>query len=140
MESRNTIQRGLVLSAARQLHHPSADEVYAYISAEHPTVSRATVYRNLGLLAEQSTLRRVSLPGCADRFDRTTEAHYHVRCRLCDRVDDADLPYREELIGSISDSRGYRIEGHEIVFWGVCPDCLAAGAEQPVTGRGSPEE
>ena len=52
--SRNTIQRQLVLSAVRQLqNHPTADEVYQEVQKNCPTISRATVYRNLKLLAEE---------------------------------------------------------------------------------------
>lgn len=43
--SRNTIQRQLVLSAVRQLqNHPTADEVYQEVQKNCPTISRATVY------------------------------------------------------------------------------------------------
>ena len=42
--SRNTIQRQLVLSAVRQLqNHPTADEVYQEVQKNCPTISRATV-------------------------------------------------------------------------------------------------
>lgn len=48
MAKRNTIQRSLVLEAVNKLHcHATADEVYEEIIKEHPTISKATVYRNL---------------------------------------------------------------------------------------------
>ena len=48
MERRNTIQKQLVLEAVAQLHnHPTAEQVYAQVVKEHPTISKATVYRNL---------------------------------------------------------------------------------------------
>ena len=54
--SRNTIQRQLVLSAVRQLqNHPTADEVYQKVQKSCPTISRATVYRNLKLLANSTS-------------------------------------------------------------------------------------
>ena len=60
--SRNTIQRQLVLSAVRQLqNHPTADEVYLEVQKNCPTISRATVYRNLKLLAEEGEIRLVSV-------------------------------------------------------------------------------
>ena len=50
---RNTVQRAMTLEAVRRLHaHPTAEEVYRQVAAEHPSVSRATVYRNLRQLAE----------------------------------------------------------------------------------------
>ena len=44
MQTRNTIQRQIVLQAVNQLHnHPTADAIYAFIAAQHPTISKATV-------------------------------------------------------------------------------------------------
>ena len=56
MKNRNTIQRSLVLEAVNKLQcHATADQIYAEIVKEHPTISRATVYRNLNLLREEQT-------------------------------------------------------------------------------------
>ena len=67
MERRQTRQRQLVLNAVHTLKHPTADEVYAAVADAQPPVGRATVYRNLNLLAEQGEIRRIET-GEADRF------------------------------------------------------------------------
>ena len=42
MQTRNTIQRQIVLQAVNQMHnHPTADAIYAVIAAQHPTISKA---------------------------------------------------------------------------------------------------
>ena len=67
---RNTVQRAMTLEAVRRLHaHPTAEEVYRQVAAEHPSVSRATVYRNLNQLAAQGEILRVPVPTGADHFD-----------------------------------------------------------------------
>lgn len=67
MEKRNTIQKQLVLDAVFRLaNHPTAEEVYAEVARSHPTVSKATVYRNLGSLSEDGLLRHIKMPGGAD--------------------------------------------------------------------------
>ena len=49
MPARNTVQRQIIADALRALaNHPTADEVYEAVHAEHPSVGRATVYRTLG--------------------------------------------------------------------------------------------
>ena len=45
--------------------HPTADEVYAQVSSEHPTISRGTVYRNLNQLMADGEIIGVALPGSA---------------------------------------------------------------------------
>lgn len=98
MARRNTIQRSLVLEAVNKLHcHASADEVYDEIKKEHPTISRATVYRNLNLLAQMGQIRRLELPGGADRFDHICTNHCHIKCRVCGRIFDVDMDFVDGL-------------------------------------------
>lgn len=129
---RKTIQRDLVMRCAGELDHPTADEIYRRIEKNHPTISRGTVYRNLNLLVQRGKLRRVALPDGADRFDITLDAHYHIHCRLCGRIDDIALPYKEDLIDAVADAAGYLVEDHDIILRGVCPGCSAAEHSVPV--------
>ena len=122
--TRNTIQRALVLEAVQSLHeHPTSADVYEAVRAKHPNISRATVYRNLGVLADKGEVLRVEVAGGADRYDFFNEPHYHARCRHCGMIFDVDMPYRSDLTEDVIDSHGFKIEGHQIMFDGVCPDC-----------------
>ena len=124
MARRNTIQRSLVLAAVNKLHcHATADEVYGEIKKEHPTISRATVYRNLNLLSELGEIRRLEIPGSADRFDHISRNHCHVKCIICNRVFDVDMDFVAGLESGIRDTRGFDFTGYEIIFRGVCPEC-----------------
>lgn len=122
---RNTIQRDLVLQAVRDLkNHPTPEEVYEYIHKKHPTISKGTVYRNLNVLVEQGQLYRVSMPDSANRVDHTLTPHYHFACRICKTVEDVDLPYMEGIMEKeIRNLEGFEVEGHELIFSGVCPAC-----------------
>ena len=55
------------------------------MARSHPTVSKATVYRNLGSLSEDGLLRHIKMPGGADRFDHMlfgTPSHHMHPVRL----------------------------------------------------------
>ena len=81
--TRNTIQRALVLEAVQSLHnHPTSADVYEVVRARHPNISRATVYRNLGVLANRGEVLRVEVPNGADRYDFLNKPHYHAKCRM----------------------------------------------------------
>ena len=117
--TRNTIQRALVLEAVQSLHeHPTSADVYEAVRAKHPNISRATVYRNLGVLADKGEVLRVEVAGGADRYDFFNEPHYHARCRQCGMIFDVDMPYRSDLTEDVIDSHGFKIEGHQIMFDG----------------------
>lgn len=122
--SRNTIQRALVLEAVQSLHnHPTSADVYEVVRQKHPNISRATVYRNLGVLATRGDVLRVEVPNGADRYDFFNEPHYHAKCRVCGGITDVEMPYEYNLANKVSDAHGFTIEHHEIIFEGVCPHC-----------------
>ena len=124
MKNRNTIQRAQVLEAVNTLQcHATADEVYEAIVKEHPTVSKATVYRNLNLLSEMGEIRKMEIPGGPDRFDHRCHDHCHVRCEKCGRVFDVDMDYVPGLEKGIRDSHGFAFTGYDILFRGICPEC-----------------
>lgn len=124
MEKRNTIQKQLVLDAVRKLHcHPSAEQVYDCVSAEHPTISKATVYRNLNSLAEDGLLQKIAMPRDADRFDDTLAEHYHLRCLGCNQVLDLPMQYQQSLNEKAAKDTDCTIEEHNLIFTGWCKNC-----------------
>ena len=101
--TRNTIQRALVLEAVQSLHnHPTSADVYEVVRARHPNISRATVYRNLGVLANRGEVLRVEVPNGADRYDFRNRPHYHAKCRVCGGVFDVDMPYQSDILAKVS--------------------------------------
>ncbi|MEG2287924.1 MAG: transcriptional repressor, partial [Ruthenibacterium sp.] len=91
MEKRNTVQKQLVLDAVSRLaNHPTADAVYNEVVRSHPSVSKATVYRNLAGLAQDGVIRHVPMPDGADRFDHCVAyPHDHIMCTACGAFGDA---------------------------------------------------
>ncbi|HIY53846.1 MAG TPA: transcriptional repressor [Candidatus Agathobaculum merdavium] len=127
MQTRNTVQRQIVLQTVLQMHdHPTADTVYAAVAAEHPSISKATVYRNLNQLATQGEIRRVPVPNGADRFDFNTSEHYHVRCEKCGAVYDVHMPNMNNLLEEVEDASGVEVRRFDILFEGVCKNCREA--------------
>lgn len=129
MEKRNTIQKKLVLDAVLRLaDHPTAEQVYAEVVKEHPTVSKATVYRNLNGLSQSGVLRHIPMPDGADRFDHRLTPHAHIECMVCGRVCDAFVEDDAGLDAQVERQTGFRRATHELMFRGVCPGCAEAGA------------
>ena len=127
MDRRSTLQRELVLSAVKELRcHATADQVYSLIASRCPTVSRATVYRNLNILAEENAILRVRVPGEAEHFDHTTGFHTHAFCEKCKKVLDVETLPLGDLTEKLTDTKGISITGYDLVFRGVCSDCRRA--------------
>ena len=121
---RNTIQRMVVLETVNILqNHATANEVYDKIAESHPTISRATVYRNLNLLAESGDIKKIEVPDGADCFDHRLFQHYHIKCSSCHKVFDVEMKYIENLEASIENYNGFEFSCHDIMFKGICPKC-----------------
>jgi Fe2+ or Zn2+ uptake regulation protein len=125
MVKRNTIQRQLVIAAVRFLaDHPTAEEVYDRITMEYPDMSKGTVYRNLNSLVESGLLGKVSVPSGADRFDHILARHYHIKCTHCGKFMNVEnFDYFHDLDDKLATATGFKMEHHDIVFSGLCPEC-----------------
>ncbi len=131
MERRNTIQKELVLQTVQGLkRHLTAEEVYEFIKKDHPTIGKGTVYRNLGILAEEGAIRKVEVPDGPDRFDFTLKNHYHVECIRCEEIFDVDMDEVTDLSERIHDTHGMQFLNYDIFFKGICPACRAKETEE----------
>ncbi len=120
---RNTIQRQLILDTVKKLDiHATAEQVYEYVSREHPTISKATVYRNLSQMAEAGELLNIGTFCGSAHYDHNLGKHYHFICEECERVFDVD-DFFPEIDKRIVQMEGFEIKSHSLTFSGLCPDC-----------------
>lgn len=120
-----TKQRQLILDAVMaSTAHPTADELFQQIRGQLPTISLATVYRNLNLLAADGVIRKIEMPGMPDRFDCTLETHDHLWCESCGRVFDFTLP--QALDRQIEEVSGMEVHRYTLVARGKCCACRKA--------------
>ena len=122
---RNTIQRKIVHETLmRQKNHPTVEELHAAIQKDYPTISKTTVYRNLRILAQDGLVRQVMMLDGLERYEGQLDLHYHFRCRMCGKILDVEIPGLARMDASIKDKYGFLVEGHDIVFHGVCAGCI----------------
>lgn len=115
--------------------HPTAEAVYALVSAEMPTISLRTVYQTLNDLASMGELSSLDIGSGSTRFDPNLEPHHHLVCTSCGRIDDVDTTFPGVDLPAAS-AAGFQITATEIVFRGRCADCAppATRSQQPNTG------
>lgn len=121
---RNSKQREAVLrNLSERYDHPTAEDVYLDLKKEIPSISLATVYRNLKLLESEGLIIKIPTDD-SDRFDGHTHEHYHFTCKDCKRVLDLQLKDGTN-INNLAKDFGGKIMSHALMFYGVCPDCKA---------------
>ncbi len=122
-----TAQRLAVLRAVSGQSHCTADDVVKDVRAKIGAISRQAVYDALGILSEKGIIRRIQPAGSPARYeDRVGDNHHHLICRTCDRLVDVDCAVGDTPCLTASDDSGYQIDEAEVVYWGTCPECLAA--------------
>jgi Fur family ferric uptake transcriptional regulator len=122
-----TAQRLAVLEAISARPHSTADELADDVRGRIGSVSRQAVYDALGMLAEKGVVRRIQPAGSAARYeDRVGDNHHHLVCRTCGRMDDVDCAVGAAPCLTAADDWSYEIDEAEVIYWGRCPDCLAA--------------
>ena len=122
-----TAQRLAVLRAVSDRPHSTADDIYTVVQAEIGAISRQAVYDALTALTDKGLFRRLQPAGSSARYEnRVGDNHHHLICRTCRRMVDVDCAVGRTPCLTAADDSGYEIDEAEVVYWGRCPDCVAA--------------
>ena len=125
-----TAQRLAVLRAVSGRPHGTADDVAEDVRSEIGTISRQAVYDALGILAEKGLIRRIQPAGSPARYeDRVGDNHHHLICRTCGKTVDVDCAVGDTPCLTAAADSGYQIDEAEVIYWGTCPECLAASPD-----------
>ncbi|MGU3501994.1 Fur family transcriptional regulator [Mycobacterium sp. C31M] len=123
---RVTRPRVAVLGAVHRHPHTDTDSVIRAVRAELPDVSHQTVYDSLNALTAAGLVRRIQPSGSVARYEsRIGDNHHHVVCRSCGVIADVDCAVGEAPCLTASDDLGFAIDEAEVIYWGLCPDCIA---------------
>ncbi len=136
-----TAQRLAVLRAVAERPHGTAADVEADVRAGIGAVSLQAVYDALGVLTETGIIRRIRPAGSPARYEtRVGDNHHHLICRVCGQMVDVDCAVGDAPCLTAVDDAGYEINEAEVIYWGRCPQCVAATAETNEHQRGTASE
>ncbi len=124
-----TAQRVAVLRVVSAQPHSTADKVADAVRAEIGVISKQAVYDALGILSEKGLIRRIQPSGSPALYeDRVGDNHHHVICRTCGKTADVDCTVGSAPCLNAVDDSGFQIDEAEVIYWGTCPECVAAKA------------
>ena len=106
--------------------HPSVETIHVQIKNDFPTMSLATVYRNILLIKSLGEVLELGFPDGSNRYDGyRSYPHPHVICIKCKRIVDADLDSLDEMQKEVALETNFKILNHRLDFFGVCSNCMA---------------
>jgi Fur family transcriptional regulator, peroxide stress response regulator len=119
-----THQRHVLYEILKNMHgHPSPEEVYARVKRRIPSISLATVYKNLHLFIESGIFREVSMHHGSLRMETNQKPHHHLVCTACKSIsdieaDDLGLAERQGRLAG-----GFLVQRYAVDVLGLCPAC-----------------
>jgi Fur family ferric uptake transcriptional regulator len=119
---RTTTQGRAIEAVFRESDHPlTVAEAHVVAAQSCPGLGIATAYRAVNRLVESEWLKEVKLPEQPVRYERQDlHHHHHFQCESCDRVLDVEATCATLEFEIPS---GFRVNRHEVTFYGICPDC-----------------
>lgn len=102
----------------------TAEDLYCAVTASHPGIGLATVYRAIAAMQSAGALVPVGqrdgsvLLALCERHDH----HHHLVCTECGTVIPVDCPIHESAACATSD-QGYLVTSHQVVLYGICAGC-----------------
>jgi len=114
-----TPQRLAILNIIDKYGHICVDDIYNEIKPNFPSISLATIYKNIHTLKDENILSEIHLQNVKPKFEITKKPHGHFVCKNCGKVYDFELqnvcnPNLDE-IDNITES--------EVYLYGICKRC-----------------
>ncbi len=104
--------------------HPNVENIYEQIRKDFPTMSLATVYRNVMLLKSLGEILELGFPDGSNRYDGNKPyPHPHVICVKCKKIIDPDLDSLKDMTDEVAAETGFTILMHRLDFFGICQNC-----------------
>ena len=99
--------------------HMTAEQLFLELKKTEPKVVQATVYNNLNALCQEGMIRRLSIAGSPDRYDKI-QKHDHLVCKKCGALSDISL---EDLTEKLEKQLGGSILSYDLKVFYLCPKC-----------------
>jgi Fur family peroxide stress response transcriptional regulator len=116
----------IVRILAKSEGHPTVEAIYDEIKKDFPTMSLATVYRNIVLIKSLGEVLELGFPDGSNRYDgHRPYPHPHVICIKCEKIVDPNLDSLEDMKKEVSAETKFKILNHRLDFFGICGSCLA---------------
>lgn len=120
-----THQRRMIYETVMAMHgHPSPELIYDAVRKKIPSISLATVYKNVRTFLGSGMLREVSMHHGSIRVEPNESEHYHLVCTRCRQI--TDLGPESVQVRPLTKKRsikGFHVTRISIDVLGVCARC-----------------
>jgi Fur family ferric uptake transcriptional regulator/Fur family peroxide stress response transcriptional regulator len=119
-----TFQRMNILEVIEKHGHMAIEAIYDEVVKIHPSLSLATIYKNIFLMTDKGVLVEVPIAGKKPKYELKKSDHIHLVCIECGEVE--DKPYLEsadKILYELVEKEQFRLHKRQINLYGVCSAC-----------------
>ncbi len=107
--------------------HLSAEEIYDLVKDRCPDIGLATVYRTMQMFDEVGLVYKHNFDDGRSRYELNHQnedhQHHHLICIGCNKVIEVEEDLLEQLEAGIEKKYNFRINNHNVKFFGYCENC-----------------
>jgi Fur family transcriptional regulator, peroxide stress response regulator len=117
-----TPQRVAIVDELYTNGHMNIDELYKKLLDRFPSVSLATIYKNVNSMLEKMFLAEVKIPNAKSVYELIKTEHAHLVCKECGYIEDIMLE-SSDILEQVSKISKFKTSNTDIVVSGVCENC-----------------
>jgi Fe2+ or Zn2+ uptake regulation protein len=120
-----TNERKAIISVLEDAKAPlSPADIFLKISPNLPKANLTTVYRNLEMLKGLNLVKPLSFNKSSFFYELVSnrQHHHHAVCTCCGKVEDLKN-ISEKFVNDVSKATKFKIEDHNLEFFGLCETC-----------------
>ncbi len=121
---KSTFQRIHTLEVIDRNGHISIDDIYEEVTKVHPSLSLATIYKNIVLMVQKGVVVEVPIAGQKSKYELSKADHIHLVCTQCGEVIDKPcINNTSNLLQELTNDEHFKLNKRQINLYGVCKDC-----------------
>ena len=122
-----TFQRMNILDVVEKNGHMSVEDIYDEVIKVHPSLSLATIYKNIILMMEKGVVVEVPITGKKPKYELAKTDHIHLVCTECGDVEDKQCAEAtDKLFYELTDKEHFTLNKRQVNLYGVCSECQEA--------------
>jgi len=117
-----TPQRLIIVKELDTKGHMSIDDLYIALHSAFPSISLATIYKNINVMINKLFIQEVKIPNEKSVYELAKEEHAHALCVKCNAIMDMNLDV-SKFIRKAETLSNYSLSKSSVIFSGICPTC-----------------
>ena len=115
-----TIQRTSILKSIDHAGHINIDDIYEDVKELYPTLSLATIYKNIIVMQENNVIIEVPMNGEKSKYELKKDDHIHLICQTCGEIQDTKITKKAQEALVIEN---FQLNSSQINLYGLCKRC-----------------